>query len=173
MKIIVDNSEHETAVVKLAPSGKPKAQLREQSERSRTPFPGASGLSPPNATPLAPAVDIVQADIANLGGACCGFDLALLIEAIEHMTAGALKAVSQAIFGKPRPRSIIATTPNIEFNHFLGVPSRRPRHPGRRFEWMREEFGAWCSSLAGDFLYSVCVGAISAARTRAMAARRN
>lgn len=105
--------------------------------------------------PAAPIVDLIAASIAELDATYEDFDIALLIETIEHMTADMLAKAAKTVFGTLRPRTVIVTTPNIEFNHLLGVPSRRLRHPGHRFEWTRKEFGAWSAAMAGRFSYAV------------------
>jgi hypothetical protein len=45
------------------------------------------------------------------------------------------------IFGETKPRLMIVTTPNVEFNvRFESLPAGRMRHGDHRFEWTRAEF---------------------------------
>jgi 2-polyprenyl-3-methyl-5-hydroxy-6-metoxy-1,4-benzoquinol methylase len=76
-----------------------------------------------------------------------GFDAALLVETIEHIDPADLSLVEGAVFGRLRPATIIVTTPNVEFNDLLGVPRRRFRHPGHRFEWTRRKFRSWSAGV--------------------------
>lgn len=85
----------------------------------------------------------------------CGFDLATLVETIEHIPPERLSAVEQTIFGQWRPRQVVMTTPNADFNILHGVPAHRLRHPDHRFEWSRAQFRRWCSALAARRDYAV------------------
>jgi len=84
-----------------------------------------------------------------------GFDCALMIETIEHVDPGQLSQLENAVFGNMRPGCVVVTTPNAEFNAFLGVPAHRFRHPGHRFEWSREKFRRWAGGVAGRSGYTV------------------
>ena len=55
-----------------------------------------------------------------------------------------------------RPRAVVLTTPNAEYNAlFGGRPAVRFRHRDHRFEWTREEFRAWAEGVCGRFGYGV------------------
>jgi hypothetical protein len=85
-----------------------------------------------------------------------GYDAAAAIEVIEHMEAERLPAFEQALFGRARPRAVIVTTPNREFNAlFEGMKPDAMRHPDHRFEWTRAEFRHWAESVAQAHGYSV------------------
>ncbi|ATX66673.1 methyltransferase domain-containing protein [Roseinatronobacter bogoriensis] len=77
-----------------------------------------------------------------------GFDCAVMIEVIEHLDPSHLSQLERALFHVLRPRRIILTTPNAEFNPLLGVPTHRFRHPGHRFEWTRARFRDWAQRVA-------------------------
>lgn len=77
-----------------------------------------------------------------------GFDCAVMIEVIEHLDPAHLSQLERALFLVLRPRHIILTTPNAEFNPLLGVPAHRFRHPGHRFEWTRARFRNWGRRVA-------------------------
>ena len=77
-----------------------------------------------------------------------GFDCAVMIEVIEHLDPSHLSQLERALFHVLRPRRIILTTPNAEFNPLLGVPAHRFRHPGHRFEWTRARFRDWALRVA-------------------------
>lgn len=85
-----------------------------------------------------------------------GYDLATVIEVIEHLDEARLQALTRVLFEAARPRSIVITTPNREYNvRFANLPSGRFRHPDHRFEWTRAEFESWAREQAGRFAYEV------------------
>ncbi|MEW9549451.1 3' terminal RNA ribose 2'-O-methyltransferase Hen1 [Nonomuraea sp. NPDC050783] len=83
-----------------------------------------------------------------------GYDAAVLMEVVEHVDPPRLAALERVVFGHARPRHVIVTTPNIEYNvryEFLtGL-----RHPDHRFEWTRAEFAAWAGRVAAEHGYQV------------------
>ena len=73
-----------------------------------------------------------------------GFDAAALVEVIEHVDPPRLSALALSVFGDARPRLVVVTTPNSEYNAlFEGMAQDAVRHPDHRFEWSRAEFEAW------------------------------
>ena len=85
-----------------------------------------------------------------------GFDLATVIEVIEHLDPPRLAALERVLFEAARPTFVIVTTPNREYNvNFQGLPAGAFRHADHRFEWTREEFRAWCARQGERFGYSV------------------
>lgn len=85
-----------------------------------------------------------------------GFDAALCIEVIEHLDSSRLSAFERVLFEFARPRAVILTTPNVEYNsRFEGLPAGRFRHRDHRFEWTRSEFQAWARDVSGRFKYAV------------------
>jgi 3' terminal RNA ribose 2'-O-methyltransferase Hen1 len=85
-----------------------------------------------------------------------GFDAAVLMEVIEHLELDRLPAMERALFVEAKPRSVVVTTPNVEYNvRFEGLPEGKPRHRDHRFEWTRAEFEAWATSVAGAHSYDV------------------
>lgn len=93
--------------------------------------------------------DLWQGSALSPDPRLAGFDCVTLIEVIEHISPADLPRLERAVFGTIRPRVVIVTTPNAEFNPLLGVPARRFRHPGHRFEWTRAEFRRWAGRVAG------------------------
>ncbi len=85
-----------------------------------------------------------------------GYDVAVLVEVIEHVDPPRLAALERAVFEYARPRVVLVTTPNREYNAlFPGMRSGSLRHRDHRFEWTREEFQGWCLGVAGRRGYSV------------------
>lgn len=84
-----------------------------------------------------------------------GFDAAALVETLEHIDPGRLPRVERAVFGNMRPRTVLVTTPNQEFNVLHGMAPGKRRHPGHRFEWNRAKFRQWAQGVAQRNGYDV------------------
>jgi 3' terminal RNA ribose 2'-O-methyltransferase Hen1 len=85
-----------------------------------------------------------------------GYDAAAVIEVIEHIDPTRLDAFANAIFGAARPKTVVLTTPNVEYNvRFEALGGRKLRHADHRFEWSRVEFEAWARECANRFGYEV------------------
>jgi 3' terminal RNA ribose 2'-O-methyltransferase Hen1 len=108
-------------------------------------------------------VQLVHGSLTTATPALAGFDAATLVEVIEHLPPRDLSALERAVFATFRPKVVIVTTPNAEFNPLLGVPARRFRHPGHRFEWTRAQFAAWAGGVAARSGYGVTLHAVGGA----------
>jgi len=85
-----------------------------------------------------------------------GYDAATVVEVIEHLDAPRLAAFERVVFESARPKTIIVTTPNAEYNvKFATLPAGQFRHKDHRFEWTREQFERWASQTSERFGYSV------------------
>ena len=85
-----------------------------------------------------------------------GFDAASVVEVIEHLDPPRLKAFERVLFEFARPRTIVLTTPNQEYNAtWETLPAGQFRHADHRFEWNRQEFQEWATGIAARFGYSV------------------
>jgi 3' terminal RNA ribose 2'-O-methyltransferase Hen1 len=85
-----------------------------------------------------------------------GYDAAAIVEVIEHLDPPRLAALERAVFDAARPKTVVVTTPNREYNVlFAGMTPGSLRHRDHRFEWTREEFRAWASRIAERFGYQV------------------
>jgi 3' terminal RNA ribose 2'-O-methyltransferase Hen1 len=83
-----------------------------------------------------------------------GYDAAVLMEVIEHVDLGRLPALEANVFGHARPRAVVVTTPNAEYNvHYEGLSGMR--HSDHRFEWTRAEFQDWARRTASRYGYQV------------------
>jgi len=105
--------------------------------------------------PCPSGVELLNASLLDAPDRLRDFDCAVLVETIEHLDAGRLGAFERAILGRLRPRTVVITTPNAEFNVLLGVPAHRFRHPDHRFEWDRARFRQWAGAVAGRHGYAV------------------
>ncbi|MFE6183233.1 3' terminal RNA ribose 2'-O-methyltransferase Hen1 [Streptomyces sp. NPDC056465] len=84
-----------------------------------------------------------------------GYDAAVLSEVIEHLDLDRLPALEYAVFGSARPRTVLVTTPNVEYNvRWETLPAGHVRHSDHRFEWTREQFRDWAGQVAGRHGYT-------------------
>jgi 3' terminal RNA ribose 2'-O-methyltransferase Hen1 len=84
------------------------------------------------------------------------YDAATLIEVIEHLDESRLAALSRVVFEFARPRLVLITTPNSEYNiKFENLPTGKFRHHDHRFEWTRVEFQTWATAICQQFNYTV------------------
>jgi len=85
-----------------------------------------------------------------------GFDAAAVVEVIEHLDPPRLTAFARVLFEFARPRTVVLTTPNAEYNvKFETLPAGSFRHKDHRFEWSRAAFQAWTNRAAERFGYRV------------------
>ena len=83
-----------------------------------------------------------------------GYDAAVLMEVIEHVDPPRLPALEASVFGHAKPRAVVVTTPNAEYNvHYEGLTGMR--HSDHRFEWTRAEFQDWARRVAAAYGYRV------------------
>jgi 3' terminal RNA ribose 2'-O-methyltransferase Hen1 len=84
------------------------------------------------------------------------FDAATVVEVVEHQDPPRLAAFERVLFEFARPRTVVVTTPNVEYNvKFETMPAGQLRHRDHRFEWTRAEFQTWTNVMAERFGYSV------------------
>ena len=90
-----------------------------------------------------------------------GFDMALLMEVIEHLDPERLTALESSVFGHAAPRRVFVTTPNAEYNALWpSLPAGKFRHGDHRFEWTRAEFQEWAQRVALTYGYTVVFGEV-------------
>ena len=85
----------------------------------------------------------------------CGFDAAAMIETIEHVLPGQLSRVEHTVFSYWRPKLVVMTTPNSEYNPVLGLAADEFRHSDHKFEWDRRKFHSWATGVAERNQYQV------------------
>lgn len=101
-------------------------------------------------------VDLWQGALTYRDRRLEGFDLATVVEVVEHLDPPRLGAFERALFVHARPRAVVVTTPNVEHNvRFPSLPAGSLRHRDHRFEWTRAEFAAWAAGVAGRHGYGV------------------
>jgi 3' terminal RNA ribose 2'-O-methyltransferase Hen1 len=97
-------------------------------------------------------VELFQSSLLYTDSRLCDLDAAVLVEVIEHIEPDRLDRVAHNLFSKMRPKMVIVTTPNREYNAvWESLPAGRFRHNDHRFEWTRAEFSAWVDKVRGDY----------------------
>jgi len=85
-----------------------------------------------------------------------GFDAAAVVEVIEHLDLNRLKAFERVLFEFAKPKTIVLTTPNKEFNiMWEKLDVDEMRHDDHRFEWTRKEFAEWANKIGQMYHYQV------------------
>ncbi|MGW0169075.1 3' terminal RNA ribose 2'-O-methyltransferase Hen1 [Streptomyces sp. NPDC003343] len=101
-------------------------------------------------------VRLFQGSLAYTDNRLKGYDAAVLSEVVEHVDLPRLPALEYAVFGSARPRTVLVTTPNVEYNvRWETLPAGHARHGDHRFEWNREEFRTWAGRVAELHGYTV------------------
>lgn len=77
------------------------------------------------------------------------YDAYVCTEVIEHLFPDQLDRFARNLFGCIRPKILILTTPNADFNCLFpdptdGTQRRKFRDEDHKFEWTRKEFELWC-----------------------------
>lgn len=83
-----------------------------------------------------------------------GKDLAIAAEVIEHIDLDRLDAFERSVFEFAKPRVVVITTPNSEYNAtFENMGAGQMRHADHRFEWTRSQFKDWVDRVCKSFSY--------------------
>lgn len=84
-----------------------------------------------------------------------GFDAIAMVETIEHIRPAHLSKVEKAVFAQMRPRLVVMTTPNREYNELYEIPEGERRHADHHFEWSRARFASWATGVGARNGYRV------------------
>ena len=103
-------------------------------------------------------ISIFQGSVTYQDQRLKNFDAAALIEVIEHLDAERLPTMEKVVFGFAKPRTVVVSTPNAEYNVlFEKLQSEDFRHDDHRFEWTREQFKDWCHKISQIFNYQFSI----------------
>ena len=106
-------------------------------------------------------IRLLQGSLTYRDSRLAGFEAAALVEVIEHLDLARLQALERVVFEFAKPKTVIVTTPNAEFNAtWDSLPAGQFRHTDHRFEWTRLEFQTWAEAVAARFGYTVRLTAI-------------
>lgn len=106
-------------------------------------------------------ITLFQSSLTYKDERFCGYDAACMVEVMEHLDEGRLPAFEQVLFGETRPRTVVLTTPNLEYNkNYASLGEGELRHGDHRFEWTRKQFEDWAHGVAGRYGYTVALSQI-------------
>jgi 3' terminal RNA ribose 2'-O-methyltransferase Hen1 len=106
-------------------------------------------------------VELLQGSLTYRDRRLEGFDAAAVVEVVEHLDPSRLESFKRVLFSQARPRTVVMTTPNLEYNvRFDTLPAGQLRHRDHRFEWTRAEFGTWSQAAAAAHGYQVDMSGI-------------
>jgi len=101
-------------------------------------------------------IKLLQGSLMYRDGRLAGFDAATVVEVIEHLDPPRLSAFERVLFAYARPKLVVVTTPNREYNvMWESLPAGQFRHADHRFEWTRDEFQTWANRVALQNQYRV------------------
>ncbi|MCL2859536.1 MAG: 3' terminal RNA ribose 2'-O-methyltransferase Hen1 [Oscillospiraceae bacterium] len=101
-------------------------------------------------------LDLFQGSLTYRDKRFEGFDCACVVEVIEHMDESRLSAFTQILFGFSKPKAVIITTPNAEYNiNYENMEENTFRHSDHRFEWDRVQFTNWAEDICEKYGYKV------------------
>ena len=106
-------------------------------------------------------IQLLQGALTYTDSRLQGFDVATVIEVVEHLDTERLDVFAEVVFGHISASTVVLTTPNREYNqNFEQLDSRGLRHEDHRFEWTRTEFEAWARGITERFGYRVEISGI-------------
>ncbi len=105
-------------------------------------------------------LELVCGSYVDPPGGLADFDAAAMVETIEHVPPASLSRVERAVFAGLRPRLLVLTTPNREFNPLYGLAPGEFREPDHKFEWDRARFASWARGVASRNGYRVLLSGI-------------
>lgn len=101
-------------------------------------------------------ITLLQSSVTYRDDRLAGFDAVVLMEVVEHVDPERLPDLERSVFGHARPRTVVVTTPNAEYNVlFPDLDAGALRHQDHRFEWTRAEFAGWAERVAAAHGYTV------------------
>ncbi len=106
-------------------------------------------------------ITLIQGSLAYRDKRLEGYDAAAVVEVIEHLDPARLATFERVLFEFAQPRIVVVTTPNVEYNvKYPTLLAETMRHSDHRFEWSRQEFEQWATSIGQRFGYTVSFTAI-------------
>jgi len=101
-------------------------------------------------------LELFQGSLTYRDKRFAGYDAACVIEVIEHLDMNRLTAFERVLFEFARPRTVVLTTPNGEYNvNYQNLNTGELRHGDHRFEWSRKEFQDWANGISEKYGYAV------------------
>ncbi|MDR0889670.1 MAG: 3' terminal RNA ribose 2'-O-methyltransferase Hen1 [Oscillospiraceae bacterium] len=109
-------------------------------------------------------IALFQGSLTYKDSRISGFEAASVVEVVEHLDPARLSAFERVLFAFAKPKTIVLTTPNKEYNaNYAFLHPKDLRHGDHRFEWTRAEFRNWANRIAADYGYRVEISEIGEA----------
>ena len=106
-------------------------------------------------------IQLLQGALTYTDSRLRGFDVATVVEVVEHLDPERLDTFAEVVFGRIAAATVVLTTPNREYNaNFERLDARGLRHDDHRFEWTRGEFEAWAGGVCERFGYGVEISGV-------------
>ncbi|SFW77028.1 3' terminal RNA ribose 2'-O-methyltransferase Hen1 [Chitinophaga sancti] len=99
-------------------------------------------------------INLIQGSLTYKDRRLQGYDVAALVEVIEHLDEDRLLVLEKNVFNEIQPDTVVLTTPNKEWNITFTEDENKMRHSDHRFEWTRAEFSAWCEHIRDVYKYA-------------------
>jgi 3' terminal RNA ribose 2'-O-methyltransferase Hen1 len=99
-------------------------------------------------------ITLVQGSLTYRDTRLHGYEVATLVEVIEHLDEDRLYALENNVFNEIQPATILLTTPNKDWNITFTDDADKMRHGDHRFEWTRAEFTTWCEHIRDTYKYN-------------------
>jgi 3' terminal RNA ribose 2'-O-methyltransferase Hen1 len=97
-------------------------------------------------------VELFQSSLLYADYRLTDLDAVVLVEVLEHIDLDRLPRVAHNLFVRARPKTVVITTPNSEYNAvWESLSAGRFRHSDHRFEWTRQQFQQWTETVKGDY----------------------
>jgi 3' terminal RNA ribose 2'-O-methyltransferase Hen1 len=104
---------------------------------------------------------LLQSSVTYRDARLAGADAVVLMEVIEHVDLDRLPSLERTVFGDARPRTVVVTTPNEEFNvRYPTLHAGTMRHTDHRFEWTRAQGERWAARMCETYGYTFRAGAV-------------
>ncbi|KAF9343352.1 Small RNA 2'-O-methyltransferase [Mortierella sp. AD094] len=106
------------------------------------------------------SIELYRGSVAEADQRLLGYDALACLEVVEHLDPEVLEKFWSVVLGTLKPKLVIVSTPNAEFNIYFpqlkyGTPEAIFRNDDHRFEWTRQEFEDWCRPAAEEYRYTV------------------
>ena len=89
-----------------------------------------------------------------------GKDAICLQEVVEHMPEFQLGRALDLIFGTYKPKTVLMTTPNRDFNKYFGMAEGAFRHWDHKFEFSEAEAAKFCAEIERKYGYTCGISPI-------------
>ncbi|GAB1607651.1 small RNA 2'-O-methyltransferase-like [Argonauta hians] len=105
--------------------------------------------------PVPLSVVVYEGSVTVLDSRMSGSDAVTMIELIEHLVPADQEKCCGVVFGQLRPKVVVVTTPNCQFNAVFGMTAGQMRHWDHKCEWTMAQFQLWGDDICNAHGYTV------------------